>query len=171
MARLVVRMTMPTSTATKPSVPKIVQDNARGFSLVELMVVLFIIGIASTAVIMSVGSTERGVRDEAEQFAARVAALRDNAILQSRTMAVTVRPSGYGFETRNNGNWVALSEAPFSTTDWKSGTTVQMPGARQLRVAFDSTGLPSSAANIAIKRDNVTVTLKLAATGDIRVVR
>jgi hypothetical protein len=46
-----------------------------------------------------------------------------------------------------------------------------MSGVRQMRLAFDSTGLPSSAANIAIKRDNVTVTLNLAATGDIRVVR
>lgn len=171
MARLAVRMTMPIFTATKPSLHKIVPDNARGFSLVELMVVLFIIGIASTAVVMTVRSPERSVRDEAEQFAARVAALRDNAILQSRTMAVTVRPSGYGFETRSEGNWVSLSEAPFSTTNWKSGTTVQMSGARQMRIAFDSTGLPSSAANIAIKHDNVTVTLDLAATGDIRVVR
>ena len=33
------------------------------------MVVLFIIGIASTAVVMTVRSPERGVRDEAEQFA------------------------------------------------------------------------------------------------------
>jgi tripartite-type tricarboxylate transporter receptor subunit TctC len=90
---------------------------------------------------------------------------------KARALAVTVRPSGYGFETRNDGNWVPLFEAPFSTTDWKRGTTVQMSGARQIRVAFDSTGLPSSAANIAIKHDNVTVTLKLAATGDIRVVR
>ena len=171
MARLAARMTMPTFTATKPSVPIIVQDNARGFSLVELMVVLFIIGMASTAVVMTVRSSARGVRDEAEQFAARVAALRDNAILQSRTMAVTIRPSGYGFETRNDGSWVALSEAPFSTTDWKSGTTVQMSGARQMRVAFDSTGLPSSSVNIAIMHDNVTVTLKIAATGDIRVDR
>lgn len=162
---------MPIFTATKPSVHKIVQDNARGFSLVELMVVLFIIGIASTAVVMTMGSPERGVRDEAEQFAARLAALRDNAILQSRNMAVTVRPSGYAFETRNDGNWVPLSEAPFSTTDWKSGTTVQLSGARQMRIAFDSTGLPSSAANIALQHDNVTVTLQLAATGDIRVVR
>ena len=171
MVRLAVRMKMPTFTATKPFVREIVQDNARGFSLVELMVVLFIIGIASTAVVMTVRSSERGVRDEAEQFAARVAALRDNAILQSLTMAVTVRPSGYGFETRNDGSWVPMSEAPFSTTDWKSGTRVQMSGARQMRIAFDSTGLPSSAASIEIKHDNETVTLKLAATGDIRVVR
>jgi len=64
----------------------------RGFTLVELMVVIFIIGIASAAVVMTVQSTDRGARDEAEQFAARVAALRDHAILQSRSMAVTVRP-------------------------------------------------------------------------------
>jgi general secretion pathway protein H len=164
-------MKMPIFTATKPSIHRFVPVNERGFSLVELMVVLFIMGIASTAVVMSVRSPERGLRDEAEQFAARVAALRDNAILQSRTMAVTVRPSGYGFESRSNGNWVTLSEAPFSTTVWQRGTTVQMSGTRQMRVAFDSTGMPSSAASIAIMHENVAVTITLSATGDIRVVR
>lgn len=162
---------MPIYTATKPSVRQSFQKNEMGFTLVELMVVIFIIGIASTAVVMTVRSPDRGVRDEAERFAARVAALRDNAVLQSRSLAVTVRQSGYAFEARNDGAWVSLSEAPFSSTDWKRGTSVEMAGTRQMRIAFDSTGMPSSAADFAIKNDNVTVTLKLAATGDIRVVR
>ena len=158
------------STASKPSHINI-PDSERGFTLVELMVVIFIIGLASLAVVMTARSPERGARDEAEHLAARIAAVRDHAILQSRTMAVWVRPSGYGFETRSDGTWRPLSQAPFATSDWRRGTSVQIDGARQMRIAFDSTGLPSNAASIAIKRGDALVTVNLAATGDVRVAR
>lgn len=158
------------STASKPSRMNI-SDSERGFTLVELMVVIFIIGLASAAVVMTARSPDRGARDEAERLAARIAALRDNAILQSRTMAVWVRPSGYGFETRSDGEWTPLLQAPFDTTDWQRGTIAQMDGARQMRVAFDSTGLPSSAASIGLRRGDALVTVNLAATGDVRVAR
>jgi general secretion pathway protein H len=170
MVRLAARMKMRISTANKPSLANI-PESERGFTLVELMVVIFIIGLASAAVVMTAGAPERGVRDEAEQLAARVAALRDHAILQSRTMAVWVRPSGYGFEVRNDGQWMPLSQAPFATSDWRRGTNVQMGDARQMRIAFDSTGLPSTAASIVIRRGDALVTVTLAATGDVRVAR
>lgn len=170
MAHQVARMTMRIFTASKPS-RIIIGESERGFTLVELMVVIFIIGLASAAVVMTARSPDRGARDEAEQLAARIAALRDQAILQSRTMAVWVRPSGYGFETRTGGVWKPLSEAPFATSDWRRGTKVQMGGARQMRVAFDSTGLSSNAASIGIERGDALVTVDLAATGDVRVAR
>ncbi len=158
-------------TASKLPPLTYIVEHERGFTLVELMVVIFIIGLASTAVVMTARSPDRGARGEAEQLAARIAAVRDSAILQSRTMAVWVRPSGYGFETRAKGAWTPLLQAPFANSEWRRGTSVQMGGVRHMRVAFDSTGLPSNAANIVLKRGNTVVTVNLAATGDVRVSR
>ena len=153
---------MPTFTASKAP---------NGFTLVELMVVIFIVGLASAAVVMTAASPDGGARNEAEQLAARIAALRDHAILQSRGMAVWVRPSGYGFDARSDGVWRPLTEAPFASTNWKLGTAAQIGNGGQLRVVFDSTGLPSSAMQISIKRGTASALVDVSATGDVDVSR
>jgi general secretion pathway protein H len=173
MARLVARMKMRISTANKPTSTSTSNPapRERGFTLVEMMVVLFIIGVASAAVVMTARSTDRGARDEAEQLAARLAALRDQSILQSTPMAFSIRPSGYSFEVRSDGSWRPLQKKPFARQEWARGTSASIGGARQLRVAFDSTGLPSSSAAIGVERGEKVVTVNLSATGDVRVAR
>ncbi len=153
---------MPTFTAGKAP---------NGFTLVELMVVIFIVGLASAAVVMTAASSDRGARNEAEQLAARIAALRDHAILQSRGMAVWVRPSGYGFDARGDGVWRPLTQAPFASTNWKRGTVAQIGNGGQLRVVFDSTGMPSSAMEIIIKRGPASASVDVSAAGDVDVSR
>ncbi len=68
-----------------------------GFTLIELMVVLTIIGFISAAVVIAIPDPRGRIVDDADRFAARVAAARDEAVVTARPMGVWVSASGYGF--------------------------------------------------------------------------
>ena len=80
------------------------------FTLVELMVVVFIIGLMSAAVVMTMPGAERRAVQDAERFAARAAAARDIAVLTARPVRVWVAASGFGFDTRVKGAWQPLTD-------------------------------------------------------------
>jgi general secretion pathway protein H len=65
-----------------------------GFSLVELMVVLFVLGLLATVAVLSIPGDSRVLRDEAERFAARTVAARDEAISGGRPVALVVSRAG-----------------------------------------------------------------------------
>jgi general secretion pathway protein H len=124
---------------------------ANGFTLIELLIVLFIIGLTSALVILSIPADQGALDRDAQRFAARVAALRDNAILQSRPMAVQVTRSGYGFLRRSDGDWTAMEDRPFITTNWTPGVQPVLSDGRPLRIAFESTGLAPEAQAIELR--------------------
>ncbi len=70
-----------------------------GMTLVEMLIVLAIIGIASGGVALAIGSATRApsVESEARRFATRLEAAGDDAMLGDRMIALTVDDSGYGF--------------------------------------------------------------------------
>ena len=86
--------------------------SANGFTLVELMVVLVIIGLVSAAVILTLPERGGSLFAEAERFAARAKAARDDAILDSRAATVAIGPGGYEVTRRGE-------EAHY---DWVPGT-------------------------------------------------
>jgi general secretion pathway protein H len=105
---------------------------ANGFSLVEMLVVLFVIGLLAAVVVLSMPGDERILRDEAERFAARTIAARDEAIVGGAPVALVVGPAGYYFQRRVDGAWLALPGKGFDLAAWKQGTqaTVAQPGGR-----------------------------------------
>lgn len=61
-----------------------------GFTLIELMIVVTIIGLASAVVVLALPDPRGRLRDEATQFALRTRAAHDLAIVTSRPVSVWV---------------------------------------------------------------------------------
>ncbi len=139
-----------------------------GFTLVELMVVLLIIGLMASVVVFSFPSGSSKLEEDAQRFAARTAALRDNAILQSRPMAVQVTPSGYSFLERRKGSWSVIEDKPFVSTDWSSGVTANTGDNGTMMISFESTGLPSDQAELVLQGDAQSRRILIAPMGDVK---
>jgi general secretion pathway protein H len=70
-----------------------------GLTLIEMLIVLAIIGVAAGATTLGIGAATRApsVETEARRLATRLQAAGDDAMLGDRTIAFTVEKHGYGF--------------------------------------------------------------------------
>jgi general secretion pathway protein H len=134
------------------------RDQASGFTLVELMVVLVIFGLVSAAVILTLPERGGSLFAEAERFAARTKAARDNAILDARSASVSIGPGGYDVTRR--------SEA--AHYDWVGGTEPVVTGGRDGRIRFGATGL-ADPAQIVLRRGTRLVTIDIGEDGNVQI--
>jgi type II secretion system protein H len=144
-------------------------SNDQGFTLVEMMVVLTIIALASAAVVFAIPDPRGRVIDEAEHFAARALAARDDAIIQSRDTRIVLTASGYSVERRRRGAWTAMTERPFKPVQWSNGTGALIGASGREAITFDATGAPSSPATVTLVRDDARATVNISGNGVIRV--
>ena len=152
-----------------------------GFSLIELLVVVFVMGLLAGAVVLSLPGDSRVLRDEAERFAARTVAARDEAISGARPVALVVGRAGYYFEARADRGWQPLDPSRFGLVAWKDGTEASVAGgaggagegatpgaAERQRLVFDPVGLASSEGRIALRRGGGTLAVRIARDGTVR---
>lgn len=130
-----------------------------GFTLVELMVVIVIIGLAATAVVLAMPGPGGGLRSEAVVFAARAKAARDDAILEARPAEVRIGPGGYEVARRERGEWRVRARY-----DWTEGTRAEAPAA----IRFDATGM-AEPATLLLSRGERRATVAVGADGGIGV--
>ena len=136
-----------------------------GFTFIELMVVIVIIGLAATAVVLAMPETGGSLQSEAERFAARAKAARDSAILESRPVALQIGSGGYSVARRVRGEW-----RPAGEYRWADGTGAEVGGEAQGETRFDSTGM-AEPLFLTLRRGERRVAVRIGADGNVRVQR
>ncbi len=139
-----------------------------GFTLVELLIVLVLLGLASAAVVVALPDPRGSVTAEAERFAARAKAAQDRAVIESRAMAIRVTAAGYGFDRRSKGEWEAIDSEPFHDQRWGEGIAAAVGGSDAARIVFDSTGMADPSA-VTLSREGEKATVTIAQDGRIDV--
>lgn len=139
----------------------------RGFTLVELLVTMVILGLASAAVLLAIPDPQGSLREEGERLAARLAATRDAAIVGGRDMAVRFDAAGYGFEMRRGGAWLPADGRAFAARRWPEGTTVTTEPATT-RITFDATGLATPTV-VLLSRGGAAARVTVEAAGAVRI--
>ena len=136
-----------------------------GFTLVELMVVLVIIGLAGAAVMLSLPEAGGSLAGEAERFAARASAARDTAILESRPVALQIGRGGYEVARREGGVWRTGQHY-----DWAERTVPEVGGQSEASIRFDSTGF-SEPVRVTLRRGDERRAVDISGGGGVHVVR
>lgn len=144
-------------------------EGEAGFTLLELMVVITIIGFISAAVVLAIPDPRGRVVEDADRFAGRLSAARDEAIVTARPIGIWVSASGYGFQRREGRGWVQIEDKPFVTTDWKPGTRALVGKDGRQQVAFDATGLPTDPVSIILAREGERVSIDVDMAGKVLV--
>ena len=86
----------------------------RGFTLLELMVVLVIIGVILTFVGLSGGGDSRAqqLQREMQRLVALIGLASDEAVLRSEQLAIRIGESDYEFMLLEENQWNPISDIP-----------------------------------------------------------
>ncbi|MEM8988539.1 MAG: type II secretion system minor pseudopilin GspH [Pseudomonadota bacterium] len=78
-----------------------------GFTLIEVMAVVFIMGLMAGVVVLSMPREDTTLKDAARRFAADVKHAADESIVGGRTVGLSVDDRGYAFYLYEAGDWRA----------------------------------------------------------------
>ncbi len=90
-------------TARRPSASP--PCRARGFTLLEVLVVMLIIGVLISFAVLSISRGDTSLQDEAQRLAALIRLAGQEAVSQGQEFAVELESDGYAFVTFDGEKW------------------------------------------------------------------
>ncbi len=103
---------MPTLATGRSALPEIRRPG--GFTLLEVLIVVLIIGIVLGLAVVSIrDDPAQRTQTEIRRFAALTTLAAQEAVLQSREIAIELQRNGYRFLTLQDGEWVDPADNVF----------------------------------------------------------
>jgi general secretion pathway protein H len=101
--------------------------NARGFTLVETLVVVLIMGLLAGAVVFTAPGAGGKLRDDARKLAARTTLIGQESIVSGLPMGMKLTHEGYVFFRMESGIWEEMiGEKIFLRHSWPQDVVVQI---------------------------------------------
>jgi general secretion pathway protein H len=99
-----------------------------GFTLIEILVVVVILGVVIGAVTLALGAVggERQLARQAEQVRALFAYACEQAELTGRDLGISVDAQGYRFSVANRDEWIADKASELRARKWLVGTQTKL---------------------------------------------
>jgi len=96
----------------------------RGFTLIEILVVVVILGVVIGAVTLAIGSVggERQLARQAEQVRALFAYACEQAEFSGRDVGISLDMRGFHFSIAAGNDWIASDASELRARTWLSGT-------------------------------------------------
>jgi len=145
----------------------------RGFTLIEILVVITLIGIMAGAAMLSVGGQQaRQLKNEALRLQLLLNQARDESELTQRTLGVIMDERGYQFLQwdMNTQRWSALDTSPYKNHQLASTTTLLTYAApsdgSQQRPFFDTDKQTAGNGNSQTERRELQPQIIFSASGD-----
>jgi len=104
---------------------------SKGFTLIEILVVLVIMAVVISLAVLSFGTTGRDAQldEESRRIQGLVDILHERALLEGRDFGLRIEPTGYGFVVYSPDRdlWLPLTdEHEFRHRDLPKGVTFQL---------------------------------------------
>lgn len=119
-------------------------QNTKGFTLVELVMSLFVIGLITGAVIWTLPQGRSAVDTEALRLAARLKSTSQESILSGEVLGVSITGNRYAFHRFRRGQWLRLNDgAIFEDRELAPGVGVRLVpmGQSTTRVSLEGASL------------------------------
>ncbi len=101
----------------------------RGFTLIEILVVMFIVGLMFSLAVLKVGEggQQENVRREAERFRALLMLAQERAVLEAREFSISFTEDGYGFLVLEEDAWQSITDDElFRDREWPEGVSFEL---------------------------------------------